>query len=83
MQTLMNVQTRASVPMNSVRILLDPMNVYPANQDTKHREECVTVRIHTHINTHECVTVRIHTHINTHATMHEQFSLHAFTETYV
>lgn len=68
MQTLMNVQTRVSVLMNSVRILLDPMNVYPANLDTKHREECVMVRIHTYINTH--------------ATMHEQFSSHAFTETY-
>ncbi len=43
MQTLMNVRTRVSVLTNSVRILLDPMSVYPANLDTKHREECVTV----------------------------------------
>lgn len=43
MQTLMNVRTRVSVLTNSVRILLDPMSVYPANLDTKHREECVMV----------------------------------------
>ncbi len=42
-QTLMNVRTRVSVLMNSVRILLDPTSVYPAKLDTKHREECVTV----------------------------------------
>lgn len=48
----MNVRTRVSVLMNSVRILLDLMSVYLANLDTKHREECVTVRIHTHIYTH-------------------------------
>lgn len=42
-KTLMNVQTRVSVLTNSVRILLDPMSAYPANLDTKHREECVTM----------------------------------------
>lgn len=42
-KTLMNVRTRVSALTNSVRILLDLMSVYPANLDTKHREECVTM----------------------------------------
>ena len=58
----MSAWTPAAVPMNSVRIYLDPMSACPVSQDTRLREESAMVSIHTactHTHTHG------HCHIQT------------------
>src|SRR4029434_8650000 len=71
----MSAWTPAAVPMNSVRIYLDPMSVCPVSQDTRLREESAMVSTHTHTHTHT------HNNTNTTPTTQKQTHTHRHRDT--